>query len=381
MCTEHLPSSQCLPDVKTLVVSRTSALLKYISRVYIRVCTERPRSSQPTAQSFPEIKSQVLNSFRRTPFACAKRLISTHSYSGSCTHIESHEMRVQNVHQSLSGCQNVCTERHQPRILFTDIKRHVPNVYRPQIAFPDVNTRVQNSHTAFPVVSKQTSTTLIVLPGLEMHVQNVYHRHKAFPDVKTFVQNVYQPHIRFPDIKTRVSRPQISFPDVNTRVQHFSHQHFHKRLTERTSTIVTTFAQNVYQPHICFSRYQNLCPEQLPSSNSFVNTQPFRIPKRMVTTRTSMCVQNVYQPAHCFRISKCVFRTPTDVNTCVQNVYHRHQAFPDVITLLQYVYQTHISFPDVKTRVPSVYLPQIAFPKVNTSTHNYSGCQNERLPP
>ena len=148
-------------------------------------------------------------------------------------------MRVQNVHQSLSGCQNVCTERHQPRILFADIKSRVPNVYRSQIAFPDVNTRVQNSHTAFPVVSKQTSTTLIVLPGLEMHVQNVYHRHKAFPDVKTFVQNVYQPHIRFPDIKTRVSRPQISFPDVNTRVQHFSHQHFHKRLTERTSTIVT----------------------------------------------------------------------------------------------------------------------------------------------
>ena len=144
---------------------------------------------------------------------------------------------------------------------------------------------------------------------------------------------------------------------------------------------VKTLAQNVYQPHICFSGYQNLCPERLPSSNSFVNTQPFRIPKRMVTTLTSMCVQNVYQPAHCFRISKCVFRTPTDVNTRVQNVYHCHQAFPDVITLLQYVYQTHISFPDIKTRVPNVYLPQIAFPKVNTSTQNFSGCQNERLPP
>lgn len=90
---------------------QNASSVKYISRVYIRVCTERPRSSQPTAQSFPEIKSQVLNSFRRTPFACTKRLISTHSYSGSCTHIESHEMRVQNVHQSLSGCQNVCNKR------------------------------------------------------------------------------------------------------------------------------------------------------------------------------------------------------------------------------------------------------------------------------
>ena len=82
---------------------------------------------------------------------------------------------------------------YQPHKL-SDVEMRVLNLYRPQIAFPEVNSHVQNFshlHTVFLDIKMNVYHPKIAFQGLEMHVQNIYLRHRAFSDVRTFVQLVW----------------------------------------------------------------------------------------------------------------------------------------------------------------------------------------------
>ena len=153
----------------------------------------------------------------------------------------------------------------------------VPNDYCPQIAFPEVNSRVQNfSHprTVFLYIKTNVHHPNIAFQGLEMCVQNVYLRHKAFPDVRTLVQLVWMSKrtltLLFQALKC-VYRTSI----IITKPFRIS-----KRYTKRLST-----------SHM-LSGYQNA---HLLSSNSFLGGQ-FVCTERLTFTHSFSRCQNGWLP-------------------------------------------------------------------------------------